>query len=92
MNGWQGYITVGMQRRRAMVEVSKHAANYNKIEPGKHACYVLGIFQCADGGDIAPYALCELQSGQVIYADPKEVWFVDTDEFGNIIDETEAHD
>lgn len=93
MNGWTGKITVEMPRRRATVEVSEHAAAFNKIESGVHACHVLGIYQCADGEeDVAPYALCELHSGQIIYADPIKVRFVDTDENGNIIDETEAHD
>lgn len=90
MNGWSGKITVAWPRRRATVEVSEHAAAYNKISVGTHECHVLGIYQYSDGDDeVAPYALCELHSGQVIYADPAKVRFVDTDENGNIIEEVD---
>ena len=76
-----------MPRRLATVEVSSEAASYNEIEEGTHECHVLGLFQYSDGDtEVRPYFICELHSGQCIYADPKNVRFVDTDERGEIID------
>lgn len=93
MMGWQGKITVEMPRRRATVTVSEASARFDKIEPGTHDCHVLGIFQCNDGmADVQPYFVCELHSGQNIYADPRSVRFVDTDENGEIIDDEEEID
>lgn len=78
-------IKVELPRRRATVEVRADAAAFNKIEAGVHECHVLGLFQYSNGDDeIAPYFICELHSGQNIYADPLNVRFVDTDEEGEI--------
>ena len=79
-------MQIVMPRRRATVNVSTNAAKFNNIEPGTHECHVLGLFQYDDGcGETCPYFICELHSGQNIYADPLDVRFVDTDEKGEII-------
>jgi hypothetical protein len=86
MAGLNGEITIGWQRRRATVYISDNAAKFNDIESGTHECHVLGLFQYSDGeSEVAPYFICELHSGQNIYADPMRVRFMDTDERGVII-------
>lgn len=85
MTALVGTLKFEMPRRSATVYVSRNAANFNNIEEGEHKCHVLGLFQVAQDEDVQPYFICELNSGQCIYADPVHVRFTDTVE-GEIVE------
>lgn len=88
-------IKMQMPRRRASVVVSRAMASFNNIPEGDYECHVLGLFQVGGvdcGEDVQPYFICELRSGQNIYADPCYVKFLDTDDYGNIVDEEDDKD
>ena len=80
MDAWKGRITVEMPRRRAEVTQNPSQAIYNNVKVGTHPCHVLGLFQVADGEDVQPYFVCELDDGHNIYAAPPQVRFLDTAE------------
>lgn len=73
-------MTIKWQRRCAEVTLNPCQASYNKLEVGTHKCHVLGLFQVADGEDVQPYFVCELDTGCNIYAAPPQVRFLDTTE------------
>ena len=98
MNGWTGTITVEMQRRRAKAKL--YTSTVKKLELStkpaetfeEHDCYVLFASQEMDTDSCTPVFVCEFNNGRVYNVPTEDVRFVDTDENGSIIDETEVHD
>ena len=71
-------INIGLHGRPAEYRPNQYAAVRLGVEKGSTLnVEVLGLYQVADGEDVNPYFIVELQDGRVRYASPDEITFVD---------------
>lgn len=72
-------MSVTMERRAAVVTMNKYLGKTKGIAAGPHKCFVLGLFQYANGDDeVYPIFVVELEDGSVIEVATEWVRFVDT--------------
>jgi hypothetical protein len=69
-------LTVSMERRRAEVNITAYWAARLGLPVGTCSCYVLGLFQSADGDYADPVFVCELDDGRVLTTQVDLVKFV----------------
>ena len=69
-------LNMSWERRRAIYKASVNRPELGIANGDEVKCRVFGIFQVADGEDVNPYFIVELEDGRCTYVAPEELQFI----------------